>query len=231
LPTYAWIESDPRAIQPDERERVWRAVQGEAQRVWLLERWLTPSDPSSATAARLNQEAFPIEERWFAKSGRLTLYAMAAGSRPGSPGAALNLPFQEGLTLVDFVVVNDQPVEPGDILKLRLTWKAAAPSELAPQDLPVDGVTAFAQVLDPATPGRKVAQSDRLLADVQNLGQSPLQPGQTVQQGYGLLLPADLAPGSYPLIVGLYRAASGQRLPRADGSPDDFVYLTDIVVR
>jgi hypothetical protein len=92
-------------------------------------------------------------------------------------------------------------------------------------------VTAFAQVLDPATPGRKVAQSDRLLADVQNLGQSPLQPGQTVQQGYGLLLPADLAPGSYPLIVGLYRAASGQRLPRADGSPDDFVYLTDIVVR
>ena len=30
--TYAWIESEPRAIQADERERVWRATQAEASR-------------------------------------------------------------------------------------------------------------------------------------------------------------------------------------------------------
>jgi hypothetical protein len=40
-----------------------------------------------------------------------------------------------------------------------------------------------------------------------------------------------LAPGSYPLIVGLYDSATGQRLHRADSSPDDFLYLTNIKVK
>jgi hypothetical protein len=247
LPIYAWIESDPRGIQPEERERVWRAVQAEAGRVWLFERWLTPGDATSVTATGLNQEAFPIQERWFAQSGKLTLYALADGSRAGPPATPLNLPFEGGLALVDYVVVNDQPLAPGDILRLRLTWRAAALSEPRPeprrerderrdegpaaQEIQVGGVTAFAQLLDPAAPGRKLAQNDRLLVDTQHLGRSPLQPGQTVRQGYGLALPADLPPGSYPLIVGLYHAADGQRLPRADGSPDDFVYVTDVLVR
>jgi len=52
--------------------------------------------------------------------------------------------------------------------------------------------------------------------------------GQTVQQGYGLQLPSDLSPGAYSLIVGVYQAGSGQRLPRADGSLDDFLYLTTL---
>jgi len=67
--------------------------------------------------------------------------------------------------------------------------------------------------------------------DPQHLGRSPMQPGQTFQQGYGLALPAEMAPGSYPLIVGLYYAADGRRLPRADGSPDEFVYVTNVLVR
>jgi hypothetical protein len=238
LPTYAWIESDPRGIQPEERERVWRTVQAESGRVWLFERWQTPSDATSVTAAGLNQEAFPIQERWFVQSGRLTLYALADGSWAAPPATPLNLPFEGGLALVDYAVVSEQPLAPGEILKLRLTWRAAVPEPRperdegpAAQDMQVGGVIAFAQLLAPAVPGRKVAQSDRLLVDVQHLGRSPLQPGQTVQQGYGLVLPADLPPGSYPLIVGLYPAADGRRLPRADGSPDDFVYVTDVLVR
>jgi hypothetical protein len=239
LPTYAWIENDPRGIQPQERERVWRAVQAEAKRVWLFERWLTPGDATGSTAAGLNQETFPIQERWFAQSGKLRLYALADGSRAAPPAAPLNLPFEGGLALVDYAVMNDQPLAPGDILKLRLTWRAAAVPEPRPerdegpaaQAMEVGEVIAFAQLLDPATPGRKIAQNDRLLVDVQHLGRSPLRPGQTVPQGYGLALPADLPPGSYPLIVGLYYAADGRRLPRADGSPDDFVYVTDVLVR
>jgi hypothetical protein len=231
LPTYAWIESEPRGIQPEERERVWRAVQAEAKRVWLFERWLIPGDATGVTAADLNQEAFPIQERWFAQSGKLTLYALADGSRAAPPATPLNLQFEGGLALVDYAVANDQPLAPGDILKLRLTWRATALPEPAAQDIQVGEVIAFAQLLDPAAPGRKVAQNDRLLVDVQHLGWSPLQPGQTVPQGYGLALPADLPPGSYPLIVGLYYAADGRRLPRADGSPDDFVYVTDVLVR
>jgi hypothetical protein len=229
LPTYAWIETEPRAIRPDERERVQRAVQTEARRVWLFERWLTPSDPITETAARFNQEAFPTWERWFAQSGRLGLYALADDVQ--SPATTpLNIPFKGGVVLVDFAVWdNGLTAEPGDTLKLRLTWQTAV-SDPPPQDIATGGITAFAQLLDQANPPQAMAQNDRLLVDLQNLDRSPLRPGQTIQQGYGLQLPDDLAPGSYPLIVGLYDSINGQRFRRADGSPDDFLYLTNVVV-
>jgi hypothetical protein len=230
LPIYAWIETEPRAILPDERERVQSAVKAEARRVWLFERWLTPSDPTTETAVRFNQETFPTWERWFAQSGRLTLFALAddAQSPPTTP---LDIPFQGGLVLVESAVWGDGPsVRPGDILKLRLTWEAAV-SDPPPQDIPAGGITAFAQLLDQANPPQTIVQNDRLLVDLRNLAESPLRPGQTIQQGYGLQLPDDLAPGSYPLIVGLYYSATGQRLRRADGNPDEFLYLTNIVVQ
>jgi hypothetical protein len=235
LPTYAWIESEPRAIQPAERERVWQAVRlnsrqavgAEAKRVWLFERWLTQDDPPTPTAVYLNQIAFPVKEQWFERSGRLTLYALPDEALPISP-TSLNVPFQGGLTLVDFALMGG-PTTPGDILKVRLTWQAATVKDLAGQNLPVESITVFAQLLSETT-GEKVAQTDRLLVDPQNFKQSPLLPGQTVQQGYGLQLPDDLPPGAYSLVVGLYQAGSGRRLPRADGSPDDFMYLTTVKV-
>ncbi|NJN98743.1 MAG: hypothetical protein HC875_33960 [Anaerolineales bacterium] len=92
LPTYAWIESDPRAIQPAEREHVWQAVQGQAQRVWLFERWLAQGDPPTQTAIRLNEEAFPLQEQWFEGSGRLTLYALAG--QDSSAPTPLGVPFR-----------------------------------------------------------------------------------------------------------------------------------------
>jgi hypothetical protein len=243
LPTYAWIESEPRAIQPAERERVWQAVRRssrqavrfnsrqaasvDSQRVWLFERWLTQDDPTTITATRLNQEAFPVQEQWFEESGKLTLYALAAaGSAP--PPILLNIPFQGGLTLVDFTVDEDT-LASGEVLKLRLTWQAAAQANLARQGMPAGSIIAFAQLLAETT-DQKVAQNDRLLVNLQNFKQSPLRAGQTIQQGYGLQLPDNLAPGAYPLVIGLYQAGSGQRLPRADGSSDDFLYLTTIQV-
>ncbi|GIK39193.1 MAG: hypothetical protein BroJett011_30260 [Chloroflexota bacterium] len=226
LPTYAWIESDPRAIQPAEREHVWRAVEAEAQRVWLFERWLAQGDPPTVTAIHLNQHAFPLQEQWVEQSGRLTLYALAQ-TPPPAP-TPLNVSFQGGLTLLDFTGVGDTLV-PGGVLKLRLTWQVPAAADLAGQSLPPDSVIVFVQLLS-KTGGQKVAQVDRLLVDLQNFKQSPLLPGQTIQQGYGLQLPADLPSGTYSLMVGLYQAGNGQRLLRTDGSPDDFVYLPMNVV-
>jgi hypothetical protein len=112
---------------------------------------------------------------------------------------------------------------------LRLTWQAATAAELTRQQMPPDSLIAFAQLLD-SKGGQRVAQIDRLLVDLQKFQQSPLLPGQTIQQGYGLQLPDNLAPGEYALIIGLYQASSGRRLPRADGSPDDFLYLTTVQV-
>ena len=231
LPTYAWIKNEPRAILPDERQRVWDAVQADAGRVWLFERWLTPDEPPGDTAARLDQEAFPVWEQWFPQSGKLTLYALANESQPPPVDLPLNIPFESGLTLVDYSIWNDGlSVEPGDTVMLRLTWQAIV-TGVPPQAIPASGIIASAQLLDQANPSAIVDQYDRLLVDVQHLDQSPLRPGQTIRQGYGLQLPDDLAPGSYPLIVGLYHSATGQRLRGADGEPDEFIYLTNVVVQ
>ena len=92
------------------------------------------------------------------------------------------------------------------------------------------GLWVFVHLVDTQS-AQNIAQQDRLLLDLQNADRSPLLPEQTVTQGYGLSLPDDLPPGSYALISGLYLGSSGQRLLRADDSPDDFLYLREIVVQ
>jgi hypothetical protein len=137
------------------------------------------------------------------------------------------VPFAGNLTLLDFAVLNSQ-ASPGEVLKVRLTWQAPAVGEPGVA-LPHEAVISFVHLLA-ENGGGQAAQQDRLLLDLQNFGRSPLLPGQTATQGYGLQLPDDLPAGAYPLIAGVYLASSGQRLPRHDGNPDDFIYLTDIVV-
>ena len=110
---------------------------------------------------------------------------------------------------------------------MRLTWRLAD-ADVA--RLSQSSVIAFVHLLADANSGQVVAQADRKLVDLPNHHQSPLLPGQTVSQGYGLMLPQDMPPGAYSLIIGLYDAAGLQRLPRADDSPDNFLYLTTIQV-
>jgi hypothetical protein len=219
------LETLAASAQPGDALLVPMPAFGDVQEISTrLMAYLEPALPTYAWI-----ETFPIWERWFAQSGRLGLYALADDVQ--SPAATpLNIPFKGGVVLVDFAVWDDGlTAESGDTLKLRLTWQAAV-SDPSPQDIPAGGITAFAQLLDQANPPQTIVQNDRLLVDLRNLAESPLRPGQTIQQGYGLQLPDDLAPGSYSLIIGLYDSATGQRLRRADGSSDDFLYLTNVVV-
>jgi hypothetical protein len=220
LPTYSWIESDPRGILPVERAEVWQAATTSNERVWLFERWLSATDPLGVTAKRLNEQAFPLSEQWFDHSGKLTLYALANQSPQVSQ--TVNIPFQGGVTLLNFAVI-DPHVAAGGVLKVRLTWQAESHLSAAQGE----AVVSFVHLISATT---NIAQQDRLLLDFQQVKQSVLLPGQTTTQGYGLQLPADLVSGSYPLIIGLYLPQSGQRLPRADGSPDDFLYLLNVIV-
>jgi hypothetical protein len=176
----------------------------------------------SESARYLEQNAFPVQEAWFENSGKLTLYALASAD---APKISLNTPFAGGLTLLDFSLLNEEFVA-GEILKLRLTWQAEAANSAA--GLPPGPTVAFVQLVA-EDGGQAAAQQDRLLIDLQAVKQSPLLPGQTISQGYGLRLPPDLSPGAYYLIVGLYDAATTQRLPRAN-NPDDFLYLSTVTV-
>ncbi|MCG3206785.1 MAG: hypothetical protein FOGNACKC_00384 [Anaerolineae bacterium] len=226
LPIWAWIDSPPRGIEPDERARVLAAARADSRRVWLFERWLTQTDPTTPAAAELDQSAFPVSATWFERSGRLSLFLLPGETAPAP--LPLTVPFRGGLTLAEPQLF-DPATTPGGGLRLRLNWRLAPVEELSAQQAPL-AVIASVQLLDD-TGQRTVAQQDRLLVDLQQVAQSPLLPGQTVAQGYGLLLPADLPAGAYPLVVSLYRADTGERLPRADASPDDFLYLTSVTVQ
>ncbi len=106
----------------------------------------------------------------------------------------------------------------GELLPLRLVWErsAAAPPNLS----------RFVHVLD--AEGNKVAQVDGTVAD--GLGPLPIESwpqGNAVDDLVEIPLPADLLPGEYTIVAGLYDWQSGERLPAGGGTarPDGSALL------
>ena len=95
------------------------------------------------------------------------------------------------------------PVRAGKPLTVTLRWEALAPME--------KDWLAFIHLWTPGTPA-PLAQSDAPPRD----GWYPTsvwQAGDRVPDRHTLQLPADLAPGRYPLWAGMYRPEDGARLP------------------
>ncbi len=97
-------------------------------------------------------------------------------------------------------------VRPGSAINLALHW-----GDL--RNVDVD-YTVFVHVLDASE--KVVAQRDQQPAD----GRRPTSswfPGDEILDRYTLTLPANLAPGEYPVEVGMYNAGDGKRLPVFSG--------------
>jgi hypothetical protein len=112
--------------------------------------------------------------------------------------------------------INIEAIRPGGVLPVTLYWRANAEMKI--------NYTTFIQLLDQQE--RVVAQVDQYPLD----GAAPTStwlPSEILTDHYQLLLP-DLPAGEYRLIVGLYNAATGQRLPAEGGS--DFVELDRISI-
>lgn len=132
--------------------------------------------------------------------------AQHVGQTLGQDGVAL-------ATLVGYTAIPEAP-QPGETLTLTLVWRGE--QEMA------QSYHVFVHLL--ATDGTLVAQSDG-----QPVGWSrPTTgwlPGEYLQDAHTLRLPADLPPGEYGLLVGLYVPGNG-RLTTADGR--DALALTPI---
>ena len=117
--------------------------------------------------------------------------------------------------------IGDVAIAPGDVLMFTLFWQAASATE--------EPVTAFVHLVDDQ--GEIVAQIDRWPG---GLPSNIWVEGQVVVDEYTLELPAEIEAGHYEIIVGLYTAENGQRLPAADASgqayPDQAVRLPFMVV-
>ncbi len=146
-------------------------------------------------------------------------------TRPAQPQAAQPAQGDFGpLRLVE-AATPAAAVSPGDAIPVELLWQAAP--DFVPEPLVV-----VVQLLDGAG---NVAAS--LEAEPLN-GRYPTtqwQPGELVRDRQVLAVPDGVAPGTYRLIVGLYRAADGQRLPTPSGllglAKRDFFTAQEIEVR
>ena len=103
-------------------------------------------------------------------------------------------------------------------VSLTLYWRALRQ--------PADDFTVFVHLLGPA--GDVVAQADSQ-PRANQYPTSIWDAGEQISDMYKLALPADLPRGDYRLQVGMYRLATGERLPaqRANGEvwPDNAILL------
>jgi hypothetical protein len=88
------------------------------------------------------------------------------------------------------------------VVQVSLLWRSLEPPDV--------DYTVFVHLVDDEE--RVWAQHDGQPAG----GSRPTsswQPGEEFADNHGLALPSDIAPGEYQIAVGLYDAATGQRLP------------------
>jgi mannosyltransferase len=163
------------------------------------------SDPQRLIEAWLAAHAYKAGDRWY---GRVHLATYGVASLPEEPAIALDARFGEAIRLRGYTLAGDR-FAPGDILPVTLFWEAQASI--------AERYKATVQLLDGA--GQLVAQRDTEPGGGLSLTIN-WKPAQVLADRYGILLPLDLSPGRYTLIVGLYPIANGERLPVAlNGEP------------
>jgi 4-amino-4-deoxy-L-arabinose transferase-like glycosyltransferase len=133
------------------------------------------------------------------------------------PAIVDNVQFEDGVLLQGHALSREKTT-PGSTLDLRLWWQALA--------TPAKDYAIFVHLLDAAD--HIVAQADGVPAN----GRYPTSawaPGESIIDARTVSLPADLPAGEYRLLVGLYAAPDGNRLPLIDHSADS-VLLDHVTV-
>ncbi|NPA89933.1 MAG: hypothetical protein GXO55_00540 [Chloroflexi bacterium] len=176
--------------------------------------WATgESDPEGVVEQWLDSHTYKALDVWRGHV-RFLIYATPRPLSESALIADVGARLGEVVTLERFALLNPE-VHPGDVVQVSLVWKVLRS--------PQRRYKVFVQVLGP---------NDRLIAqrDSEPLGgSSPTdrwQPGERVEDHYGVLIPLGTPPGSYRLITGMYDAQTGERLPVVWGEKrGDFVEL------
>ncbi|MCY3833708.1 MAG: glycosyltransferase family 39 protein [Chloroflexi bacterium] len=145
-------------------------------------------DPKQIVETTLNRSAFEIDDRWV-DDLRYVFYA--SDQNLGEP-TVLSRDFGGEIRLRS-VALNTTELAAGDVLRAQLVWTALAP--------PRKRYKVFLQLLD--SEGVLVAQRDSEPAGG-SARATTWEPGAPIVDNHGLLMPADLPPGDYRLIAGLY---------------------------
>ncbi len=189
-----------RPLIPERTEAELEAILQQHRRLFVLYWGDVEADPERFIESWLEAHTYKAGERWVGDV-RLAVYAvpLAVANTPTTP---LKARFGEAIHLEGYTLLNN-PLPPGDILQLALFWRTSAPLD--------ERYKVFVHLYD--ANGRIVAQTDSEPGD----GLMPTttwEVGQSIVDRYGVLLPQELPPGEYRLVIGLYRlTAPEQRLP------------------
>ncbi len=202
-------------------------LQQEYQRLWVISDDTAPEQ--SGWEQPLRMENFLLQENRLpeTKNSRLALYGLTPiqelteaglGILFGDPTSTEPLSPRTGWIRLNGYAISDQ-VHPGEMLLLELRWQSL---QSVAEDYYV-----FVHLLDARN--EKIAQRDG--HPVQWMRPiSSWRPGEEIVDHYGILLPNEILPGTYHIMLGLYDPITGQRLRVSAGTGDFAVELTPIEV-
>lgn len=167
-------------------------------------------DPDNVIGRWLDEHAFKASDRWFGNV-RLAVYQFGPAPEPRPVGARFGARIE-----LEAAAASPSEVISGDIVALTVRWRALA--------APGARYQLFAQLLDPGN--HIVGQRDASPAAVPT---DAWRPGEAHAGRVGVPVLPGTPPGHYRLVIGLYDATNGARLPLADGS--DALTLDTIQVR
>ncbi len=214
--------------EADARARITQIAASGRARLWVLPD-ATPPEASAWEALLRRDHYLLAESRPAGPEGRrLALYALADAYALGETGLGTlfgdpspNAPPVSAATgwirLAGYRLT--QETAPGGEILLALRWEALQPVAADYQ--------VFVHLLDGN--GTRIAQRDG--QPVQWMRPtSTWQAGEQITDRYGILLPDDLPPGLYTLLVGLYDPVTGQRLAVSAGPGDYAIELGPVHV-
>jgi len=232
-------------LRGDAREpldAVWRLRDPLSERVWLRETRTLPAEdwPVNGTVTARHVvvllDALPVGEYALelaltrpnlAPLGEPVLLATLSrlpdvASTPFAPDHPLDIRAGESIALLGY----DAPerVSPGETLRIALYWHALRPVR--------DNLMVFVHVFDPD--GALVTQTDAIPV-YWTYPTTAWQPGDYVRDVHVVPLDTTLPRGDYSIAVGIYNAATGERLALRDAqgatAPDDAAALYVLQVR
>ena len=201
------LPSEPRPLSQADLDSL-AGLTREAGRLWLVQGDTGTSDPAGLLAGWLAGSAYPAGQAWYGPL-QLFLYAPPYACACGEPAVGQECTLHPTQQVWDSRIallgycLDEGSLSPGQIARIDLLWQAAA--------APIAGrYKVFLHLVNDQ--GVVVSQHDGEPA----AGARPTdtwQPGDRIADRHGLPLPADLPPGDYSIVAGLYPLEGGDRLP------------------
>jgi mannosyltransferase len=194
-----------RPMDPQDTRQRLDAIHAQYDRIWLVSWAMGEADPNGVISSWLAENGFQATHQWY---GSVQLALVGFGPSNAST-EHINTPLDNGIALEGYRLAS-RSLKPGETLALTLVWRA----DHGPTS---DHWKVFTHLLNASS--LVVAQRDAEPAD--NLRPTTSwQPGERIEDNYGIAIPADLPAGSYTLEIGMYL---GETRSVFDGKGDHLV--------